>query len=103
LVTLSLFIKDFEPFSGFVPKGFVVDFLGCRINAKFRQMWGVDPNSEGGTHISTTRPTVECGELFFERVSWFEAALAARGRYTMITLGALYGAQAIGAYRALQD
>jgi FkbM family methyltransferase len=45
---------------------------------------------------------VECGELFFERVSWFEAALAARGRYTMITLGALYGAQAIGAYRALQ-
>jgi len=44
---------------------------------------------------------IEDGEGWFEAVNWVEAARAARVRYVMITLGACYGAQAVGAQRAL--
>src|SRR5579864_5637242 len=98
---LALF-DGFEPFSGYVPPGFLVDFVGSLTDAKFRAMWGVDPTQVGGGDVATSRPVVSWGEGFFEAVSWFEAARAARGSYTMITLGACYGAQAVGAYLALQ-
>src|SRR6266566_4477902 len=98
---LALF-DDFEPFSGHVPKGFLVDFLGCLTDATFRTMWGVDPDQVGNEHVATQRPTVASGEAFFEAVDWFAAALDARDSYTMITLGACYGAQAVDAFRALQ-
>jgi hypothetical protein len=98
---LALF-DGFKPFSGYVPSGFLVDFVGSLTDAKFRAMWGVDPTQVGGGEVATSRPVVTWGEGFFEAVSWFEAARAARGSYTMITLGACYGAQAVGAYLVLQ-
>ena len=94
--------KDIEPFAGFVPKGFLVDFLGCLTDAKFRAMWGVNPDEVGAARVQTKRPEVTWGEGFFEIVDWFEAAREARDNYTMVTLGACYGAQAVGAYRALE-
>jgi hypothetical protein len=45
---------------------------------------------------------MEDGEGWFEAVNWIESAREARGRHVMITLGACYAAQAVGAYRALQ-
>jgi FkbM family methyltransferase len=42
------------------------------------------------------------GEDWIERVNWFAAARDARDRFVMITLGANYGAQAVGSIRALQ-
>ena len=51
--------------------------------------------------MTTRLPVIEDGEGWFEAVNWVEAARAARGRYVMITLGACYGAQAVGAQRAL--
>lgn len=99
--SLALF-ADFEPFAGYVPKGFLVDFLGCLTDATFRTMWGVDPSREGGGFVATQCPSVSSGESFFEAADWFAAALDARGSYTMITLGALYGGQAVGAFRALR-
>lgn len=98
---LALF-KQIDPFSGFVPKGFLADFLGGLTDAKFRQMWGVDPNTAGGGNVQTSLPDVTWGEGFFEAVDWLEAAANADGSYTMITLGACYGSQAVGAYLALQ-
>jgi hypothetical protein len=98
---LGLF-ADFAPFDGFVPRGFLVDFLGCLTDAQFRQMWGVNPETVGGGNVRTERPNVTWGEGFFEIVDWFESARDAVGTYTMITLGACYGAQAVGAYKALQ-
>jgi len=91
-----------EPFAGYVPRGFLVDFLGCLTDASFRTMWGIDAAQVGGDFVSTNYPSVKDGEPFFEAVDWFEAARDARNNYTMITLGACYGAQAVGAYRALQ-
>lgn len=98
---LALF-DGFEPFSGYVPHGYLVDFIGALTDARFRAMWGIDPEAVGGGEVTTSRPVIGWGEGFFEAVSWFEAARAARGSYTMITLGACYGAQAVGAYLALQ-
>jgi FkbM family methyltransferase len=98
---LTLF-DGFPSFSGFVPKGFLVDFLGCLTDARFRAMWGVDPDEVGGTETVASLPEPSWGELFFEPVDWFEAAREAQGSYTMVTLGACYGAQAVGAYQALQ-
>ena len=45
---------------------------------------------------------IEDGEGWFEAANWILAARAARGRYVMATLGACYGAQAVGSCRAMQ-
>jgi hypothetical protein len=90
------------PFDGDVPKGFLVDFLGCLTDARFRQMWGIDPETAGGGPVKTKLPELSWGEGWFEAVNWIEAARAARGRFTMVTLGACYGSQAVGAWLALQ-
>jgi hypothetical protein len=90
------------PWSGEVPKGYLVDFLGTLTAADFRVMFGVDPGVEGGRAVTTRLPTIEDGEGWFEMVNWVIAAREARERFIMHTLGACYGAQAVGSYRALQ-
>ncbi|MBO6863522.1 MAG: FkbM family methyltransferase [Alphaproteobacteria bacterium] len=91
-----------EPFSGDVPKGFLVDFIGALTDGEFRTMWGIDPETIGGGHMQTALPDMTWGEGWFEAVGWLEAAKAAKDRYVMVTLGACYGAQAVGAYKMLQ-
>src|SRR5579871_4983926 len=102
LQTAMQLFENFQPFAGYVPKGFLVDFVGCLTDARFRTMWGIDPEREGGGYVATECPTIAQGEGFFEAVNWFLMAREARGSCTMITLGACYGGQAVGAYRALQ-
>lgn len=90
------------PWSGVVPPGFGVDFLGTLTDLRFRAALGIDPPRAGGGQVETRFPTIEKGEPWFEAVNWIEAAREARGRYVMMTLGACWGAQAVGAYRAVQ-
>lgn len=94
--------RGMTPWSGVVPVGYQVDFLGDLTDANFRVPFGVDPAKVGGGPVSTRLPVIEDGEGWFEAVNWVEAAREARGRYVMMTLGACYAAQAVGAYRALQ-
>lgn len=93
-----------EPWRGRVPAGYLADFLGILTDANFRAQFGVDPAQAGGAYVTTEMPPIQgCnGEWWFEVINWLEAAREARDRYVMITLGASYGAQAVGAYRALQ-
>jgi hypothetical protein len=91
-----------KPWAGQVPKGYLVDFLGTITDAKFRVMFGIDPETTGGDYLQTRLPTIEDGEGWFEAVNWILAARDARDRYVMATLGACYGAQAVGSCRALQ-
>jgi hypothetical protein len=101
-----------EPWSGYVPPQFIVDFLGMLIDIEFHPMLFTDPNFKpevvGGGFEQTALPrladvrTPADAEAWFEAVDWVVSAREARGRYVMITLGANYGAQAVGAYRALQ-
>ena len=52
--------------------------------------------------MPTRPPTIEDGEGWFEAVNQVLAARDARDRFVMVTLGACYGAQAVGSYLALQ-
>jgi hypothetical protein len=90
------------PWAGEVPQGYLVDFLGGLTNANFKAMSGIDPSAVGGAAFHTTLPTIADGEGWFENLNWVVAAREARNRYVMVTLGACYGAQAVGSYCALR-
>jgi hypothetical protein len=97
-----------EPWSGHVPHRFIADFLGQLIDIDFHPMLFVDPhfdgNAVGNAFNKTVIPkltnakTPADAEAWFEAVDWVIAAREARDRFVMITLGANYGAQAVGAY-----
>jgi hypothetical protein len=93
--------RGVAPYSGTPPKGFLVDFLGTLTDSRFRLDFNGNPETDGGNKVTTRLPVIEDGDGWFEAVNWVEAARAARGRYVMITLGACYGGQAVGAQRAL--
>jgi hypothetical protein len=93
------------PWSGTVPFGFTLDFLGTLTSKKFLRPWGYNPAFADGAKLQMERPRLADGangEFWFEAVDWVLAAREARDRFVMITLGALYGYQAVGSYRTLQ-
>ena len=94
---------DVMPWAGRTPKGYLVDFTGALTDARFRTMFGVDPTAVGGGDQETRLPVIEDGEGWFEAANWVMAVRAARHRFVMITLGACYGAQAVGSYRILKQ
>ena len=89
-----------EPWSGDVPAGYDVDFLGILTDGKF--LWyRTEPFA--GRHVSTSRPTLSThGEGLFEIADWIVSTREARGRYVAISLGACFGSQLVGAWKALQ-
>ncbi len=99
-------IKSFDglsPWSGNVPSGYLADFLGVMIDLRFREVLGVVPSEHGGDYQQHQLPTpATYGEGFFEVLQWVQTARAARDRYVMVSLGACYGLQAVGCYKALQ-
>jgi Methyltransferase FkbM domain len=97
---------DIEPWSGTVPAGCIVDFLGTVTAKEFLGPWGHHPLFFDGNQLTVPRPTLDgvdknC-EFWFEAADWVLAAREARERFVMVTLGALYGYQAVGSHRALQ-
>jgi hypothetical protein len=94
------------PWSGIVPAGHVVDFLGNITPKEFLEPWGAHPAYVDGCYLDVPIPRLgaeKSGEDFwFEAVDWVLAARSARERFVMMTLGALYGYQAIGSWRTLQ-
>jgi FkbM family methyltransferase len=93
------------PWSGVVPDGFEVDFLGTLISKKFFQPWGYETRGVASARVQTQYPRLaegENGEHWFEAVDWVQAAREARGRFVMVTLGALHGYQAVASQRTLQ-
>src|SRR5580704_5635915 len=97
-------LEDIKPWVGKVPSGFTVDFLGNIISKDFL-VWGVHPAFVDGAELTVPLPRLgdgENGEFWFEAANWALAAREARGRFVMVTLGALFGYQAVGACRALQ-
>jgi hypothetical protein len=71
-------LDGIPPWSGRVPKGFLVDFLGVLTEGQFRAMFGVDPGAIGD--FASNRPrrprfaTARAGS----RPSYHKAALEAR-------------------------
>jgi FkbM family methyltransferase len=91
-----------EPWSGRAPGGYCVDFLGVRTAHEFMPLLSFPPEDEFERDLRTRLPAIEDGEPWFEAANWVEAARAAKDRFVMITLGANYGAQAVGACAALR-
>jgi hypothetical protein len=92
-----------KPWEGPVPLGYLADFMGVLIDLRFRERLGVVPADHGGGYERRELPTLNTyHEGFFEVLEWVEAARAARGSYVMISLGACFGYQAVGCYKALQ-
>jgi hypothetical protein len=94
-----------EPWAGRIPKGFRVDFLGTMTRMSFENL-SVDPYQKADSFLQIPRPALgqspdKNGEFWFEAADWVLAALDASDSYTMVTLGACFGYQAVGAYRAL--
>jgi FkbM family methyltransferase len=92
-------LRLISPWSGDVPGGFSVDFLGIRTDGSF--LWN-KAGPFGGRHETTSLPTVASyGEAWFEVASWLLSARDAKDRYVAISLGAAFGAQLVGAWKAL--
>jgi hypothetical protein len=92
--------ESITPWSGDVPPGYAVDFLGILIDGKF--IWN-EVGPFGGGHVSTDRPTVaNYGEGWFEVADWLASAQGASGRYVVVSLGAAFGRQLVGAWKAMQ-
>jgi len=97
---------DLKPWSGEVPEGFLVDFLGALTDVNFRLDFGATPEMARRRHAETVLPDIGEGhnaEYWFEVVNWIAAAREARDKFVMITLGACYGGPAVGAYKVVQQ
>ena len=93
-------LNSITPWSGQVPQGYIVDFLGILKDCSF--IWDRTLPSEEH-YESTSMPTVESyGEVWFEVASWLMSAHEARGQYVAVSLGAAFGYQLVGAWKALQ-
>jgi len=91
-----------EPYSEYVDRGFSIDFVGQRTDAKFWTTLDRDPQLVGGCNAQTTLPKLADGEEWFEYFNWVAAAREARGSYVMMTLGSCFGLQVVGSYLTLQ-
>jgi hypothetical protein len=99
-VEIDRLLEQITPWSGEVPSGYAVDFLGILIDGKF--IWN-ETGPFGGHHVSTSRPTVaNYGEGWFEVADWLASARDARGRYVAVSLGAAFGPHLVGAWKAVQ-
>jgi hypothetical protein len=71
-----------------------------------RQEIGSVAPLDGESQLEVPRPTFagkeKNGEFWFEAADWVLAARDARRHFVMMSLGALYGYQAVGSYRTLQ-
>ena len=72
----------FRPWSGNVPAGFVVDFLGTRSRTDYFTMLRQELNSP-------CYPAID--EEYFEWIDLLESVASARNRFTMLELGAGWG------------
>jgi FkbM family methyltransferase len=93
-------LQAVTPWCGEVPDGYVVDFLGILRDGKF--LWN-QAGPCGGQYVTTSLPTLATdGEGWFEVADWLISAHEARQQYVAVSLGASFGYQLVGAWKALQ-
>src|ERR1051325_5551918 len=104
---LGRFARVFDgitPWSGETPAGHVADFLGVVSPEEFLTRDSLASLAERPDPFRPGLPTLGGGrncEFWFEAADWVIAAREARDQFVMATLGAFYGYQAIGSFRAL--
>jgi hypothetical protein len=104
---LGRFARVFDgitAWSGETPAGHVADFLGVVSPEEFLTRDSLASLAERPDPFRPGLPTLGGGrncEFWFEAADWVIAAREARDQFVMATLGAFYGYQAIGSFRAL--
>ena len=101
LAAFAAVVDSIHPWSGRVPEGCLVDAIGTITRASFRP--SLEQQHLPERDVSTQLPTVASyGEGWFEFVDWLISAREAKDDYVAVSLGAAYGAQLVGAWKALQ-
>jgi FkbM family methyltransferase len=90
--------SQFKRFSGEVPAGHGIDFLGTKISGQFTAGLGTWPEARTK---QTYYPNID--EEYFEWIDLLESVVAAKGSYTMIDLGAGFGRWVVRAAFALKQ
>ena len=85
--------EKFSPYSGPVPEGCQIDFVGATTRCEFVAISNPFP-----LEVQLAYPTVD--EEYFEWIDILESVTLARDRYTMLELGAGYGRWAVRAATA---
>ena len=106
-VEIDTMLSKVTPWAGHVPDGYATDFLGILRDEKF--LWNdnflrndMRPSTPGGGYVTELPTLATFGETYFEIADWFYSALDASDRYVVVSLGAAYGSQLVGAWKALQ-
>jgi FkbM family methyltransferase len=93
-------LAQIDPWSGHVPNGYAADFLGIFTHGSL--LWSTS-GPLGGSYVATRLPTLASdGEAWLEIADWLFSASEATDQYVAISLGAAFGAQLVGAWKALQ-
>jgi FkbM family methyltransferase len=87
--------EKFSPYSGPVPEGCQIDFVGSTTRCEFVEISNPFPSE-----VHLVYPTVD--EEYFEWIDILESVCLARDRFTMLDLGAGYGRWAVRAAAALR-
>ena len=87
--------EEFSPYSGPVPEGCQIDFIGAITRCEFVEISRPFPSE-----VQLAYPSVD--EEYFEWIDILESVSLARDRYTMLELGAGYGRWAVRAATALR-
>jgi hypothetical protein len=112
---LGQFANIFENIAlwrGVVPPGFMADFLGTLTAREFlqdivqfagaRSVYRAALDAPAGLPIAPTIGDGGNGERWLEAVDCIIAALEAKDRFVMASLGAFYGYQAVSCHRAIE-
>ena len=99
---VDLFSK-LQGWSGDVPEGVVVNFLGVLTAAEFLELYSPSNTivTSMGSRAAASVPGVDDGEPFFEFASLYDAVLSAEGCFTMVELGGGYASRCVDAQAAL--
>lgn len=92
--------EGISPWSGKIPPGFAVDFLGTITRYAFEE--DMSSACKDRTNQTTPANLPEFNEEYFEWVELLESVKQAKNRYVFVELGARYGRWAVRASQALK-
>lgn len=93
-------LNSIPPWSGRVPSNYLVDGLGIITPAAFQPDFKDQCLAERDAYARL--PSIVANDGWFEIVDWLVSAREATGEYVAVSLGAAYGRQLVGAWKALQ-
>jgi hypothetical protein len=106
LTEAETLLERIEPWRGTAPAGYHPNVLGTMTSLLFMAHWYPREQLADALarprEVTTSRPRVTDGEMYFETCNVIRSVLAARDRYVMVELGGGYAARAVDCAVALR-